>query len=145
MTELKPQWIVDTLNKITIDTITKRAELVKKQEEMKGTTIYNEISNLEYELKELSKQDKEIKEQWKQILLDSWIKKFEALDWTIIQLNKKPWKLIITEELLIPTEYRIEKTTKSLNKKDIKDNIKQWEIIDWVEIQEDYNLIIKHK
>jgi hypothetical protein len=145
MTDLKPQWIVEQLNTITISTLTKKAELVKKQEELKQIDVYNEIQDLEFELKELDKQDKEIREQWKMILMESWVKKFEAIDGTIIQLNKKPWKLVIEHEDDIPEEFYKEKTTKTLDKKKVKDEISEWCVFDGCYIQEDYNLVIKNK
>lgn len=145
MTEIKPQWIVDQLNKITVYTLTKKAELAKKQEELKQIDLYNEIQDLEYEIKELAKQETELKEQGKNILLDSGIKKFEALDGTIIQLNKKPWALVIEHEDDITDDYYNEKVTRTLDKKKIKEDMAQWCVFDWVYIKEDYSLVIKHK
>ena len=75
--------------------------------------------------------------------MDSWIKKFEALDWTIIQLNKKPWALVIESEDNIE-EYIKGKTTRTIDKKQLKEDIKQWVVIEWVYIKEDYTLAIKH-
>lgn len=144
MTQVTTQWIVDKLNTITVSTLTKKAELIKKQEELKQLDLYNEIQDLEYELKELSKQETELKETGKQILIDSGIKKFEALDWTIIQLNKKPWALVIEHEDDISEEYYNEKVTRTLDKKKIKDDIAQWCVFDWVYIKTDYSLVIKH-
>ena len=146
MSELKPQGIVDNLNQITISTLTKKQELVNKKLELEKTTIYNEIQDLEYELKELATQDKELREQGKQILIDSWIKKFEALDWTTIQLNKKPWVLVIENENNIELDdYWKEKVTRTMDKKQLKEDIKQWVVINGVYIKEDFSLVIKNK
>lgn len=145
MSEITTQWIVDRLNSITIQNLNKRAELANKQAELLQVDLYNEIQNLEYELKELAKEDTELKEQWKKLLLDSWVKKFEALNGTIIQLNKKPWKLIIEDEDNIWDEYRKIKTTTTIDKKAVKEDILQWVIIDWVYVEEDYTLVIKQK
>jgi hypothetical protein len=72
------------------------------------------------------------------------LKKFEALNWTIIQLNKKPWALVIETEEFIPDEYKKEKTTISIDKTALKKDISEWLIIDWVSISEDYTLVIKN-
>jgi hypothetical protein len=77
-------------------------------------------------------------------MISSWVKKFEWLNWTIIQLNKSPWSLVIENEDLIPVDYRTSKIVTTIDKKKIKDDIKMWCIVDWCFISEDYSLVIKN-
>lgn len=144
MTQITTQSIVDTLNSIELMKANLNLQLLNKQEELKSLDLYKEIKDLEISIKQLEKQDEEIREQGKQILLSNWLKKFEALDWTIIQLNKTPGALVIENEDLVPKEYKKEKVTISIDKKALKEDIKQGLIIEWVSIEEDYNLVIKN-
>lgn len=144
MTQITTQSIVDTLNSIELMKANLNLQLLNKQEELRNTDLYKEIKDLEISIKQLEKQDEEIREQGKQILLSNWLKKFEALDWTIIQLNETPWALVIENEDLVPKEYKKEKVTISIDKKTLKEDIKQGLIIEWVSIEKDYNLVIKN-
>ena len=144
MTQLKPQGIVDTINTITVNSIKLKAELVEKKQALQETELYKEIEVLEESIKQLQEQDKEVREKWKNILLDANLKKFEALDGTIIQLNKKPWALVIEDESKIWDDYRKEKTTITIDKKAIKDDLKEWVVIEGVYIKEDYTLAVKN-
>jgi hypothetical protein len=78
-------------------------------------------------------------------MISNGLKKFEALNWTIIQLNETPWALIIENEKIVPKEYIIKKITKTIDKKQLKEDIKEWLILEWVSIKKDYNLVIKYK
>jgi len=142
--ELKPQNIIDTLNSIELMTTKLNIELFNKKEALKNLELYKEIQDIEISIKELQKQEEQIREQGKQILLNAWLKKFEALDWTIIQLNSTPWALVIQDESKVPKEYIKEKITTSIDKKTLKEDIKQGLMIDWVSIEVDYNLVIKN-
>lgn len=144
MTQITTQGIIEQINTVTANMADLNLRLANAKAELEQTELAREIKNLEMWLKEYTKVDKELREQGKQILIDSWIKKFEALDWTIIQLNKKPWALVIENEDNIWDEYKKEKTTITIDKKQLKEDIKQWVIIDWVYIKEDYTLAIKH-
>ena len=139
------QGLVDQLDNLTSQSLIKSWELAKKKEELQQSDLYKEIQELESEISSIKKQDTELRELWKELMIQKWAKKFEALNWTIVQLNKKPWKLIIEKDAVIPEEYKKEKVTVSVDKKSLKEDVKEWTIIDWVSISEDYSLVIKHK
>ena len=145
MTNITTQSIIDTLNWIDKMKSNLNLTLLNKKQELKNLALYNEITDIEISLKELDRQEADIKETWKQILLSAWLKKFESLDWTIIQLNVTPWALIIEDESKIPKEYIKEKITTSIDKKTLKEDIKQGLLIDWVTIEKEYNLVVKSK
>ena len=144
MTQLQPQNLVEQLNNLEAHTTKLQTTILLKKQELENLGLSKEIKELELKLKETEKEATELKEIWKEILINAWMKKFEALDGTIIQLNKKPWSLIIENESLVPQEYKKEKITISIDKKQLKEDITQGLIIEWVSISEDYNLVIKN-
>lgn len=144
MTQLAPQNIIDTINSIELMKSNLNLELLNKKEELKKIDLFQEIHDIEISIKQLEQQDDEIREQWKQILLNAWMKKFEALDWTVIQINATPPSVKIINEDLIPNEYKKTITTTTIDKKLIKEEINLWVIIDWVELVSDYKLVIKN-
>lgn len=143
--ELKPQSIVETLNWIELMKAKLNSDLLTKKQALIESDLYQEIHSLELSIKQLEKQDEEVREKGKELLLNAWLKKFENLDGTIIQLNETPWQLVIQDESLIPDEYKKTKTTISIDKTTLKNDIKEWLIIEWVSIEKDYKLVIKNK
>lgn len=96
--------------------------------------------------KEFEEQEAQLREQGKQIMLDSWLKKFEMLDGTIIQLNSTPWALVIAEWVQLDPKYYKEKTTITIDKVQVKKDFMEWLIFDpWVMIESTYNFVIKSK
>ena len=144
MSDITVQWIVDILNVITIDKMKKQIQISELKKKLEESQVYIELKTAEAKLSDFNKQETDLKLQWKKVLLDSWIKKFESLDGTTIQLNKKPGKLVIENEDGLD-EYKKEKTTVSIDKKQLKEDIKEWLIIEGVYIEEDYTLVIKQK
>lgn len=144
MTEITTQWIINFIQQTQTMKSKLNLELLNKKEQLKNLPLYIEIQDLETSIKELDKQEEQAKEQGKQIMLESWLKKFEWLDWTIVQLNKTPWALVIEIEDNIPKEYFKEKTTVSIDKTTLKKDIAEWLLIEWVYISEDYKLVIKN-
>lgn len=143
MTQITTQWIVDELQSIQSSKLKLQANLLIQQEKLKELELYKDIQEIELNIRELDKKESELKETGKQIMIQSWLKKFEALNWTIVQLNKKPWALVIENEDNIPKEYFKEKTTVSIDKTTLKKDISEWLVVDWVYISEDYTLVIK--
>ena len=141
--EITTQGIIEQLNALQIESMRVNLALSEKKSELEALPIVSEIRELEKRQREISKQEEEIKENGKQLLLSIWLKKFEALDGTTIQLNKKPGALQIVDESKVPDEYWTEKTTRSIDKTTLKKDISEGLIIEWVTISEDYTLIIK--
>ena len=143
MTEVTTQGLIDKINGLTVNKIIKSWELTKKKQELKELALYQEIEALESEISNIGKEDTELREEVKQILINAGLKKFEALDWTIVQLNSKPWALIIEDESKVPDDYKKMKTTFTIDKNAVKEDIKNGVIIEWCSISEDYTLVIK--
>ena len=146
MTQLKAQGLVDQINTLTAQKIIKTWEITALEQQLKESDIYKEIEAKKLALKETTQAETELRTQVQETMESQGIKKFEWLWWEVVQLNKKPWKLIIEDDK-IPAldDYRKEKTTVSIDKKALKEDIKQGLIIDWVSISEEYTLVIKHK
>ena len=141
--EITTQTIVEKLNVITTKKLKYNKLLNEIQQELEQSDLYKRIEEGKKIISELELEEKELKDTGKFIMLDAGLKKFESIDGSIAQLNKKPWKLIIEDNDKIPQEYIKEKTTKSIDKKTLKEDIKQWVIIEWVSISQDYELVIK--
>ena len=144
MTEITTQGIVEKINSTTIQSIQLKGKIAEVKQRLAEYPENREIEELNVLLKEITTEDTEMRNLAKDKMLNAGMKKFEALDWTTIQLNKKPWALVIEDESLIPDEYKKEKTTISIDKKQLKEDIKEWVIIDGVSIKEDYTLVIKN-
>ena len=142
MSELKPQWIVDELNAITIKKIEWSKLLAELQEELEWSELYKRIQAWKQVISDLNTKELELKETGKQLMLSTGMKKFEAIGWTIVQLNKKPWKLVIWDDADV-SEYEKTKTTTTVDKALIKRDLKEWLKIKWVFIEDDYTLVIK--
>jgi len=140
------QWIVDMINANTLNKSTLQLKLANKEKELYESETYLNIKSIKEDLYKLEQHDLWIRSQWKQILIDNNIKKFESLDWTTIQLNKKAWVLKI-QDLDNPelNNYKKDKITTTIDKKALKEDIKEWLIIEWVTIEHDYTLVIKHR
>lgn len=143
MTTITTQGLIDLINAKTLESSNLKLAIANKRAELEASPIYAEIAELEAKLKEVSKEDTELRDQAKETLINAGMKKFEALDGTIVQLNKKPWALIIEDESLVPSEYKKEKVTISIDKKQLKEDVKEGVIIDGVSIKEDFTLVIK--
>lgn len=75
------------------------------------------------------------------ILKMNWVEKLE-LDLFKLSFRASD-SVVITDELLLPQDYKITKVSYSPNKILIKERILQWQCIDWAELQHKRNLQIK--
>lgn len=138
--------LVATLSDITSKKLEYNNLVTELQEELAQSELVSRITKWQAMIAELNKQETDIKNQWIEILKSAWIDKFEA-NWVEVRVKTTAWSLVIDEEDLIPEEYKTEKvkTTISVDKKLIKENMKQWEIIDWVHIEQKVSLEVKYK
>ena len=126
MTNLTTQWIVDIYEKTHNERNKINLEILNIKEELESLPIFTRLKEKEKELYNLDKQEKEILEQGKELMIKAWVQKFVALNWQTVQLNKTPWALVVDNEKVIPKEYFIEKTTVSLDKTQLKNRFKQY-------------------
>ena len=108
--------------------------------------INAEISELKKQKREAESQELALRDQGKQILLDSGMKEFTTLDGTTVALQFTPWALFISEGATVPSEYMRVKTTEEVDKTAIKKAIGEGKDF-WpdIYIQKDAKLVIKQK
>jgi hypothetical protein len=71
MKELAPQNIVDRLNSLELMKSILNLQLLNKKEELRKLDLFQEIHDLEINLKNLEKEDEKIREEGKQLLLNA--------------------------------------------------------------------------
>ena len=58
--------------------------------EQNNSKLSRDISILQSSIKELESEEEKIRDYMKQVMIDSNMKKFQALDGNMVQLDKKP-------------------------------------------------------
>ena len=144
--ELTTTGLISEIQNITLEKLKAQTLLQNLELELQESDLQQRINKGKEIIKELWNKETEIRNQWIEILKESWIEKFES-NWVEVRIKTSPWKLVITEEELIPEEYKktTTKTTTTVDKKLIKENMKEWEIIDWCILEQDVKLEVKHK
>ena len=135
--------IIPTIQSITLENFKLQSEIAQKEDELKNSPLYQEIQSLKQLLKGNENMEIELREKGKNIMIENWLKEFEMLDGTIVQLNKTPWALIIEEWATFDEKYY--RVKKEVDKAQIKKDFNAWVPIEWVYIQSDYKFIIKSK
>lgn len=108
--------------------------------------INAEIRDLKKQLNETQRSEAQLREQWKQIMIQNNLKEFTTLDWTIVSISFSPGALVVEEGANIPDEYWKVKTSRDLDKNAIKQALIDWKIEDpKVYIQKDCKFSIKSK
>lgn len=146
MTNLTTTWLITEIQTVTIDKLKAQTLLNELEIELQQSDLVARINKGKEYLKELTEKETEIKNQWIEILQKSNIDKFEA-NWIEVRLKTSPWRVVITEEDLVPDEYKKEvvKTTISIDKKALWKAMKEWEIFDGVILEKDVSLEISYK
>lgn len=121
-----------------------KRDLEEAELKMKNSPDYLNIEWLKFFLNQYEKEEKELREQGKQIMLDNGLKKLDMLDGTTIQLNSTPGALIVAEWVQLDPKYYKEKVTVTMDKVQVKKDFMEWLILDpGVTIQSEYKFIIK--
>jgi len=138
-------WLIWTLSWIQSKKLEYNSLINKLEIEIEESELVRRLMKWKAMLRELEQEELEIKKQWLLILEKAWINKFEANG---IEVRKKisVWRLVIdNEDNLSEYTKEVVKTTKTIDKKAIKEDLKQWLIIDWVHLEKDVTLEIKFK
>lgn len=108
--------------------------------------INKEILEKRTKLREIQKNELELREQGKEIMMTNNLKEFTTLDGTVVSIQFTPWALVVEEWAEVPDEFYKVKTTRDLDKTSLKKAITQWEFYsDKVYIQKECKLNIKNK
>ena len=145
MTELTSIWLIQNLTDIQSKKIEYENLIMKLEIELEESDLVRRIMKGKEMLKELKLEEIDLKNKWINLLQKSNIKEFTSWS-TKVRIKESPWKLIIDDESLIPEQYKEEvtKTTIKIDKKELKEDMKQGEIIEWVHLDQDVTLEIKY-
>lgn len=119
-------------------------DILKLQQELLQTPIRIAIQEKKKELKEIEDLEEKRKEFVKNHLMTHGIKSIEFTSQKVT-VKQNPWSVNIVDEELLDKKYYKEKTTVSIDKKKIKDELKQWFAIPWAEMQHSHTLLITPK
>jgi len=140
----KVQWLIPRITRLSIEKISIQNDINRIQKELEESPLFLELHNTKQFLIIMEKEESELREQGKQIMLENGLKKFEMLDGTVVQLNCTPWALILEEWVQLDKKYYKEKTTVTMDKVQVKKDFMEGLILDpWVTIESDYKFIIK--
>lgn len=151
MTQISPiEGLIPSIQSYSLQAIQLGSQITLLEKELAELPDVLRINAEILELRKLKResegQELALREQGKQILLDSGMKEFTTLDGTTVALQFTPWALVIGEGATIPEGYMRVKTTeevdKALIKKAIGDGVDFWPDI---YIQKDSKLVIKQK
>lgn len=127
-------------------TLTQLASMeIDLKEELYNSELWKSLKSVEKEIFEIQDWIKQQENQIKDLMIQNDVKKIELND-KIFTLKKSPWALSIEDENVIPLNYFIEKTTRSVDKKAVKEAVENWLLtVPWVEIKHSYSLLITEK
>lgn len=142
--------LIPSIQSLSLQSIQVGSQITLKEKELSELPdvirINAEIAELRKLKRESESQELTLREQGKQILIDSGMKEFTTLDGTTVALQFTPWALVIGEGATVPSEYMRVKTTeevdKTLIKKALADGVDFWPDI---YIQKEAKLVIKQK
>lgn len=114
------------------------------QEALHNTKEFKAVQEAKEMLFVEEKKKTELEESIKNDMIKAWLK---SLDFELqkVTVKRNPDKLVVTNEEVIPEQYKIPKTTVSIDKKAIKADLKKGNDINGVEITNTYSLVVTPK
>ena len=145
-TEIQSQfeWLVPAIQSLGLESLKLQTVVMEKEAELKASSLYIELQEAKTKLQANEAQTTALREQGKDLMIQSGLKKIALLDGTEIQLNKTPWSLFVGEGVQLGDEWY--KVTKSLDKTKIKKAFNEGvQFPEEVYIESDYSFVIKSK
>lgn len=142
--------LIPSIQSLSLQSLQVGSQITLKEKELSELPdvirINSEIAELRKLKRESESQELTLREQGKQILIDSGMKEFTTLDGTTVALQFTPWALVIWEGATIPEGYMRVKTTEEVDKTAIKKAIGEGKDF-WpdIYIQKEAKLVIKQK
>ena len=142
--------LIPNIQSLSLQSLQVGSQITLKEKELSELPdvirINSEIAELRKLKRESESQELTLREQGKQILIDSGMKEFTTLDGTTVALQFTPWALVIWEGATIPEGYMRVKTTEEVDKTAIKKAIGEGKDF-WpdIYIQKEAKLVIKQK
>jgi len=135
--------IIPTIQAITLENLKLQSQIAEKEDELRNLYINVEIQDLKNLLKSNEAMETELREKGKNMMIENWLKEFEMLDGTIVQINKTPGALIIEEGATFDEKYY--RVKKEIDKTAIKKDFNAGIPLEGCYIQSEYRFIIKSK
>lgn len=142
--------LIPSIQSLSLQSLQVGSQITLKEKELSELPevirINAEIAELRKLKRESESQELTLREQGKQILIDSGMKEFTTLDGTTVALQFTPWALVIWEGATVPSEYMRVKTTEEVDKTAIKKALGDGKDF-WpdIYIQKEAKLVIKQK
>lgn len=127
----------DNISKLSFD-------ILQAERELQETEFYKKLQELKNKKFEIEKQQEEYKNSIKTTMEINWIKKIE-LQFCNITLKNNPPALVISDEAMIPSEYKKEIVKVEIDKTQIKHDLKEWKEIFWCTLTQWTSLLITAK
>lgn len=141
--------IIPKIQNLTLTQMQLSAKIVEKEAEIAShpdlIRLRSEILELNTEKRKQELEETQLRDEWKKMLVDSWMKEFTTLDGTTVALQFTPWALVIDEGATVPPEYFKEQTTVTVDKVWLKKAIAEWAEFEWISIVKEPKLVIKQK
>ncbi len=144
LTELDDQAVIDTLESLEGEFKIKSANVAKYIKNLEHTLdgMKEAESNMRDRRASLEKKIVHMREYLKNNLEKSGLKKIDAPDISI-SMQKNPYKVVITNETEIPSNFIDTKETKAINKEKIKEALKNGEEVAGCELVQENRITIK--
>lgn len=144
MSDIQTQvsWLIPNIRQTQIEISKYKTQLLEVEEELRNSPTYKLVNELKWIVTDLEKQENDMRETAKQLMIENNLHDFTTLDWQTVQLNRTPGALVIDDWAVIDDKYcRIKK---EIDKVQIKKDFNAGLITDPnIYIQSDYKLIIK--
>ena len=142
------EWLIPSIQSLALQAIQLSWQVANLEFKLSNLpevlAINAEIRDLRKLLSDTQKNEAQLREQWKDIMMQNNLKEFTTLDWTVVSLQFTPGARVVEEWAFIPDEYWKVQQTRSLDKKAVKDALIEWKLkSEMVYIQKDCKLNIK--
>jgi len=140
--ELKTLW--NSIYELELQNWDLNFEIASLERELRETEIYKKIDDLK---KTSAQNDREIiirKDNVMSSMLDAWLKSMEFENQKLT-IKKSAWSVKIDNDDDVPSNYKKEKITVSIDKKALKEWLLAWDVLPWVEIVYKNTLLITPK
>lgn len=142
--ELSTVGVINEVHKITMERIEMQSELEELQWELAVSDLVSRIDHIEVQLKRMNDNEIEVRNKGIETMQALWLESFKA-EGVEVRVKTSPGKLVVTDDKLIPEEYirEVTKVTKTVDKKGLKDAMKEGEIFDGCTLEQNITLEIK--
>ena len=136
--------LIPKIQQTQIDLMKLNTLYLEAKQELEQSDLYKAVNWFRIMIEEKENEEKILRENGKDLMIQNWLHDFTTLDWVTVQLNKTPGSLKIDDNFECPEEYfRIKK---EIDKAKLKKDYNDWKFYDDnISIDVEYKLVIKQK